>query len=159
MINEENRLDNESIHFHQNVYEVIRSSFVVTKWIQSTDASLSKTSNGKMFGKSYAPNSLNSQIHDIIVESGKGDYREIDCGGVQDQDGNRLSTALTKGDFERRLASTGGFLRSGNTTLRCTDDTLIRRRLNLFEKLPFTRSNGSSSFSNGWKYDSYIPYG
>ena len=44
---------------------------------------------------------------------------------VQDQDSNRLSTALTKNDFRAtKLASTGGFLRSGNTTfLIGTDDS------------------------------------
>ena len=36
---------------------------------------------------------------------------------VQDQDSNRLSNALTQADFRAtKLASTGGFLRAGNTT-------------------------------------------
>lgn len=36
---------------------------------------------------------------------------------IQDQDSNRLSNALTKYNFRAtKLASTGGFLRSGNTT-------------------------------------------
>ena len=44
---------------------------------------------------------------------------------VQDQDSNRLSNALTKNNFRAtKLASTGGFLRSGNTTfLIGVDDT------------------------------------
>ena len=46
---------------------------------------------------------------------------------VQDQDSNRLSNALTKTKFRAtKLASTGGFLRSGNTTfLIGTDDSLV----------------------------------
>ena len=46
---------------------------------------------------------------------------------VQDQDSNRLSNALTKAKFRAtKLASTGGFLRSGNTTfLIGTDDSLV----------------------------------
>ncbi|MBC8845259.1 cyclic-di-AMP receptor, partial [Escherichia coli] len=35
---------------------------------------------------------------------------------VQDQDSNRLSDALTKGNFgATKLATTGGFLKAGNT--------------------------------------------
>ena len=52
---------------------------------------------------------------------------------VQDQDSNRLSNALTKAKFRAtKLASTGGFLRSGNTTfLIGTDDSLVSSALEL----------------------------
>lgn len=37
---------------------------------------------------------------------------------VQDKDSNRLSAALVKANFRAtKLASTGGFLKAGNTTL------------------------------------------
>ena len=55
---------------------------------------------------------------------------------VQDQDSNRLSAALTKSDFRAtKLASTGGFLRSGNTTfLIGTDDSLVPKAAELIRE-------------------------
>ncbi|PIC75727.1 hypothetical protein CSV74_14530 [Sporosarcina sp. P19] len=52
---------------------------------------------------------------------------------VQDQDSNRLSSALTKSDFRNtKLASTGGFLRAGNTTfLMGVEDELVSKALDL----------------------------
>ena len=52
---------------------------------------------------------------------------------VQDQDSNRLSNALTKHNFRAtKLASTGGFLRSGNTTFIVgTEDALIPQLLDI----------------------------
>lgn len=39
---------------------------------------------------------------------------------VQDHDSQRLNDKLTKNDFRNtKLASTGGFLRAGNTTFLC----------------------------------------
>lgn len=55
---------------------------------------------------------------------------------VQDQDSNRLSNALTKNNYRAtKLASTGGFLRSGNTTfLIGTDDSLIPKLLDIIRE-------------------------
>ena len=55
---------------------------------------------------------------------------------VQDQDSNRLSNALTKYDFRAtKLASTGGFLRSGNTTfLIGTEDSLVPKVLDVIRE-------------------------
>lgn len=52
---------------------------------------------------------------------------------VQDQDSNRLASALTKNNFRAtKLASTGGFLRSGNTTfLIGVDDKSVPQLLDL----------------------------
>jgi uncharacterized protein YaaQ len=80
---------------------------------------------------------------------------------VQDQDSNRLSTALTKGDFRAtKLASTGGFLRSGNTTfLIGTDDELVPKALGLIRDNCRSREQMVAPVSPmGGNADSYIPY-
>jgi len=80
---------------------------------------------------------------------------------VQDQDSNRLSNALTKGDFRAtKLASTGGFLRSGNTTfLIGTDDELVPKALGLIRENCRSREQMVAPVSPmGGNADSYIPY-
>lgn len=80
---------------------------------------------------------------------------------VQDQDSNRLSSALTKGDFRAtKLASTGGFLRSGNTTfLIGTDESLVDKLLDLIKDNCRSRDQMVAPVSPmGGNADSYIPY-
>ena len=80
---------------------------------------------------------------------------------VQDQDSNRLSSALTKNDFRAtKLASTGGFLRSGNTTfLIGTDDSLVEKLLELIKDNCRSRDQMVAPVSPmGGNADSYIPY-
>ncbi len=80
---------------------------------------------------------------------------------VQDQDSNRLSTALTKNDFRAtKLASTGGFLRSGNTTfLIGTDDSLVPKALEIIRENCRSRDQMVAPVSPmGGNADSYIPY-
>lgn len=80
---------------------------------------------------------------------------------VQDQDSNRLSNALTKAKFRAtKLASTGGFLRSGNTTfLVGTDDTLVSSALELIRDNCRAREQMVAPVSPmGGNADSYIPY-
>jgi len=80
---------------------------------------------------------------------------------VQDQDSNRLSNALTKAKFRAtKLASTGGFLRSGNTTfLIGTDDSLIASALELIRDNCRAREQMVAPVSPmGGNADSYIPY-
>ncbi|RYL88165.1 hypothetical protein EWI07_13750 [Sporolactobacillus sp. THM7-4] len=52
---------------------------------------------------------------------------------VQDKDSNSLQEALVKADFHvTKLASTGGFLRSGNTTFMIgTEDQKVDKALQL----------------------------
>lgn len=52
---------------------------------------------------------------------------------VSNDDASNVSTALTKDNFSvTRLATTGGFLRAGNTTLIVgCDDTLVERVIEL----------------------------
>ncbi len=80
---------------------------------------------------------------------------------VQDQDSNRLSNALTKSNYRAtKLASTGGFLRSGNTTfLIGTDDSLIPRLLDIIRENCRSREQMVAPVSPmGGNADSYIPY-
>jgi uncharacterized protein YaaQ len=80
---------------------------------------------------------------------------------VQDKDSNRLSNALIKGGFRAtKLASTGGFLRAGNTTFMIgTEDDrvaevmqVIRANCQIREQLvtPVSPMGGTT--------DSYIPF-
>ena len=81
---------------------------------------------------------------------------------VQDQDSNRLSNALTKAKFRAtKLASTGGFLRSGNTTfLIGTEDSLVASSaLELIRENCRAREQMVAPVSPmGGNADSYIPY-
>lgn len=80
---------------------------------------------------------------------------------VQDQDSNRLSAALTKNDFRAtKLASTGGFLRSGNTTfLIGTEENLVDKLLDIIKDNCRSREQMVAPVSPmGGNADSYIPY-
>ena len=80
---------------------------------------------------------------------------------VQDQDSNRLSNALTKNDFRAtKLASTGGFLRSGNTTfLIGVDDSRVPKLMDLIRDNCRAREQMVAPVSpRGGNADSYIPY-
>ncbi|MFC4355831.1 cyclic-di-AMP receptor [Chryseomicrobium palamuruense] len=80
---------------------------------------------------------------------------------IQDQDSNRLSNALTKAKFRAtKLASTGGFLRSGNTTfLIGTEDNLVPTVLDLIRDNCRAREQMVAPVSPmGGNADSYIPY-
>lgn len=80
---------------------------------------------------------------------------------VQDQDSSRLSNALTKNEFRAtKLASTGGFLRSGNTTfLIGTEDSLIPNVLDIIRENCRAREQMVAPVSPlGGNADSYIPY-
>ena len=80
---------------------------------------------------------------------------------VQDQDSNRLSNALTKAEFRAtKLASTGGFLRAGNTTfLIGTDDDSVPVLLNLIRDNCRARDQLVAPVSPmGGNADAYIPY-
>ncbi|ARD48433.1 MULTISPECIES: cyclic-di-AMP receptor [Sporosarcina] len=80
---------------------------------------------------------------------------------VQDQDSNRLSSALTKSDFRNtKLASTGGFLRAGNTTfLMGVEDELVSKALDLIRDNCRSRDQMVAPVSPmGGNADSYIPY-
>lgn len=80
---------------------------------------------------------------------------------VQDQDSNRLSNALTKNNFRAtKLASTGGFLRSGNTTfLIGTENERVEKLLEVIRDNCRSREQMVTPVSPmGGNADSYIPY-
>lgn len=80
---------------------------------------------------------------------------------VQDQDSNRLANALTSAEFRAtKLASTGGFLRAGNTTfLIGTDDERVSTLLNLIRDNCRARDQLVAPVSPmGGNADAYIPY-
>lgn len=80
---------------------------------------------------------------------------------VQDKDSNRLSDDLTKHQVSAtKLASTGGFLRSGNTTfLIGVDDTSVPKVLDIIRDNCRARKQMVTPISPlGGNADSYIPY-
>ncbi|MCU7558415.1 cyclic-di-AMP receptor [Macrococcus capreoli] len=80
---------------------------------------------------------------------------------VQDQDSQSLSDVLTKNDFRTtKLASTGGFLRAGNTTFLCgVEDERVNELLNLINKTCGNREQIVTPVTPmGGNADAYIPY-
>ncbi len=80
---------------------------------------------------------------------------------VQDQDSQELSDQLVKNNFRAtKLATTGGFLRAGNTTFLCgVDDDKVDDLLNVINKTCGNREQLVSPITPmGGSADSYIPY-
>ncbi|NHM33470.1 cyclic-di-AMP receptor [Neobacillus terrae] len=80
---------------------------------------------------------------------------------VQDQDSNRLSQALMENNFRStKLASTGGFLRAGNTTFMIgTDDIRVDKALQVIKDSCKSRDQLVAPVSPmGGNADSYVPY-
>lgn len=80
---------------------------------------------------------------------------------VQDKDSNRLSNALVDEDYRAtKLASTGGFLRAGNTTfLIGVEDEHINKVLDIIQNNCKSREQLVAPVSPmGGNADSYVPY-
>jgi uncharacterized protein YaaQ len=80
---------------------------------------------------------------------------------VQDQDSQRLMNALIKYKFRStKLASTGGFLKSGNTTFIIgTEDDRVDEVLEVIQKSCQSRSQMVAPAPPiSGNVDSYIPY-
>lgn len=79
---------------------------------------------------------------------------------VQDQDIPSLIDDLTKKDFRvTKLASTGGFLKSGNTTiLMGVEEELVPEALKIIEENCQTREITTSLLTVSMPGDTYIPY-
>ncbi|MDQ0177926.1 cyclic-di-AMP receptor [Bacillus chungangensis] len=80
---------------------------------------------------------------------------------VQDQDSNRLSSALVEYNFRAtKLASTGGFLKSGNTTFIIgTEDIRVDKCLQVIQDNCKSREQLMAPVSPmGGNADSYVPY-
>ena len=79
---------------------------------------------------------------------------------VQDKDSNRLITALSKGNFQTtKLATTGGFLKEGNTTLMIgCENEHIDEALAIIKDTCSQREQMVAPISPmGGNADSYIP--
>ncbi|EGL81841.1 protein of unknown function DUF970 [Caldalkalibacillus thermarum TA2.A1] len=80
---------------------------------------------------------------------------------VQDKDSSRLSNALVKADFRAtKLASTGGFLKAGNTTfLIGVEDERVNEALDIIKHNCKAREQLVAPVSPmGGNADSYVPY-
>ncbi|MEK8133043.1 cyclic-di-AMP receptor [Paenibacillus filicis] len=80
---------------------------------------------------------------------------------VQDKDSNRLSNALIKEGFRAtKLASTGGFLRAGNTTFMIgTENERVSEALQVIKANCKIREQMVTPVSPmGGTTDSYIPF-
>ncbi len=80
---------------------------------------------------------------------------------VQDKDSNRLSAALVKEGFRAtKLASTGGFLRAGNTTFMIgTEDERVNEVMKVIKANCKVRDQLVTPISPmGGTTDSYIPF-
>ncbi|MBM6616221.1 cyclic-di-AMP receptor [Bacillus suaedaesalsae] len=80
---------------------------------------------------------------------------------VQDKDSNRLMSALMESNFRAtKLASTGGFLKSGNTTfLIGTEEIRVQKALDIIKENCKHRDQLVAPVSPmGGNADSYVPY-
>lgn len=80
---------------------------------------------------------------------------------VQDQDSHHLLSSLTEHNFRvTKLATTGGFLRSGNTTFMIgTEDVRVDKALELIKENCESREQMVAPVSPmGGNADSYVPY-
>ncbi|CAH0347557.1 MULTISPECIES: cyclic-di-AMP receptor [unclassified Bacillus (in: firmicutes)] len=80
---------------------------------------------------------------------------------VQDKDSQRLLTQLVDHNFRAtKLATTGGFLKSGNTTFMIgTDDIRVDKCLEIIKENCRSRSQLVAPVSPmGGNADSYVPY-
>lgn len=80
---------------------------------------------------------------------------------VQDKDSNNLANALVEGKYQAtKLASTGGFLKAGNTTFMIgTEDNNVDDVLEIIKESCQSRDQLVAPISPmGGNADSYIPY-
>ena len=79
---------------------------------------------------------------------------------VQDQDSQELSDQLVKNNFRAtKLATTGGFLRAGNTTFLCgVKDDRVDEVLSVIDNTCGNRDQLVSPITPMGGADSYIPY-
>ncbi len=97
----------------------------------------------------------------IFAKFEEGGKMKLVLAVVQDQDSNKLSKALVDHNFRAtKLASTGGFLKSGNTTfLIGTEDIRVEKALQVIKDNCQSREQLVAPVSPmGGNADSYIPY-
>lgn len=79
---------------------------------------------------------------------------------VSSDDTNAVSTALTKeGFFATKLATTGGFLKAGNTTfLICTEKEKVDRAIQIITKHSKKREAMLPSAAGGYGVSTFTPF-
>ncbi|KSU76562.1 cyclic-di-AMP receptor [Fictibacillus enclensis] len=80
---------------------------------------------------------------------------------VQDKDSNRLADALVKHEFRAtKLATTGGFLKAGNTTFMIgVEDQQVDRVMEIIKENCKSRNQLVAPVSPmGGNADAYVPY-
>jgi uncharacterized protein YaaQ len=80
---------------------------------------------------------------------------------IQDKDSNRLSDALVDHEYQAtKLASTGGFLKAGNTTFMIgVEDARVESVLEIIKENCQSREQLVAPISPmGGNADSYVPY-
>ncbi|MDO5713873.1 MAG: cyclic-di-AMP receptor [Tissierellia bacterium] len=79
---------------------------------------------------------------------------------VQDQDSQILVDEVTKNDFRvTKLATSGGFLKSGNTTLLMgVEEDRLQELLSIIENNCKSREVATSLLTVTMPGDSYVPY-
>ncbi|EIT84208.1 hypothetical protein A374_16833 [Fictibacillus macauensis ZFHKF-1] len=80
---------------------------------------------------------------------------------VQDKDGTKLADALVKNEFRAtKLASTGGFLKAGNTTFMIgVSDDQVERVMDIIKENCKSRNQLVAPVSPmGGNADAYVPY-
>jgi uncharacterized protein YaaQ len=80
---------------------------------------------------------------------------------IQDQDSHRLLKALVENNFRAtKLSSTGGFLKSGNTTFMIgTEESLVEKVLAIIKENCHSRDQYVAPVSPmGGSADAYVPY-
>ncbi|KYC72363.1 hypothetical protein B4099_1416 [Heyndrickxia coagulans] len=95
------------------------------------------------------------------VGNSGGEKMKLIVAVVQDQDSNRLMKAMVDHNFRvTKLASTGGFLKSGNTTfLIGTEEIRVNKALQVIKENCKSREQFITPVSPmGGNADSYIPY-
>lgn len=107
------------------------------------------------------------EINDIIKQTlinlliWEGSFMKLILAVVQDQDSARLMNAMVDHNFRvTKLASTGGFLKSGNTTIMIgTEDIRVEKALQVIRDNCKSREQLMAPVSPmGGNADSYIPY-
>lgn len=91
----------------------------------------------------------------------EGSIMKLILAVVQDQDSARLMSAMVDHNFRvTKLASTGGFLKSGNTTIMIgTEDIRVEKAMQVIKDNCKSREQLMAPVSPmGGNADSYIPY-
>lgn len=133
---EADRLEKEALQFHQRVYEGYRS-------LKDQYPHRIKAVDGK---KSI--DEMRRQIRGIVIEKLKEVYgMKLVIAIVNDEDANKLLDSLTENKYRvTKLATTGGFLKAGNTTfLIGTEDDRVEQVMDIIKDQCKTRKQVATS--------------